>query len=152
MALLVACFSAQLETTVRGALHLLRFLGPERILARATLTAAYPEIEQILSNLREIGFTRIALASVEPSPRGTAGAWTPEEYKRYRSAISELISENLHPGGRQLPWNPLQDTLELLASGTRRDRACGVGSPARALSATGICTRATVTWAMAVFS
>ena len=125
------------EATVRGARHLLRFLGPERILARATLTAAYPEIEQILSNLREIGLTRIALASVEPSPRGTAGAWTPEEYKRYRSAIGELVSENLHPGGRQLPWNPLQDTLELLARGTRRDRACGVGNNARALSADG---------------
>jgi uncharacterized protein len=125
------------DATVRGARHLLRFLGPERILARATLTSGYPKIDGILSNLKKIGFTRIALTVVEPSAVGSVGPWMESDYQRYEEGISAFVSKRYHAGEPQLSWNPLKDTIELLSSGTRRQRACGVGNTARAVSSDG---------------
>jgi sulfatase maturation enzyme AslB (radical SAM superfamily) len=68
------------EATVRGATRLLRFLGPERVKARVTLTSEYPDINRVLQALEGVGFTSVALAQIEPSYDGRIAAWTEADH------------------------------------------------------------------------
>jgi uncharacterized protein len=125
------------DAVARGSRQLLQLLGPERVRARSTLTAGYPEIQSMVETLKEIGFTNIHLGAVEPTSTGTIGAWTQHDYERFHKTTSEVVSPEHWIDGPRLAWDPLKDTLGLLATGRRRERACGVGNSALAVSSDG---------------
>jgi uncharacterized protein len=121
----------------RGSRQLLQSLGPERVRARSTLTAGYPDIQGMVETLKGIGFTNIHLGAVEPTSSGAVGAWSRDDYDKFHKTTSEVVSPEHWIDGTKLAWDPLQDTLGLLATGRRRERACGVGNSAIAVSSDG---------------
>jgi len=125
------------ESVLRGARLLLKYLGPGRVRARGTLTSGYPEVERMVATLEEIGFTRISLTPVEAVDENSGEeGWIAADHERLRAAMSRSAARP-RPAGTTPSWDPLADTIGLLASGKRRERPCGVGNAARAASSDG---------------
>lgn len=117
--------------TVAGARALLERLGPDRVRARATLTTGYPDIEDIVGCLTNLGFTNISVTPVETTHLGDVQAWSGADHTRYRDGVSTLDPN-------ESAWKPYKDITHLLVTGQRQSLPCGAGSSARAVSSDGV--------------
>jgi len=125
------------DATINGAKLLLRDLGPHAVTARVTLTANFPDIDGMLKGLEDIGFQSIALCAVEPGGGSKVSVLTKDDFKRLHAAVETLVVPHRLSTGRGASWDPLKSTVNLLQTGRRRERACGVGNLSSAVSSDG---------------
>jgi radical SAM protein with 4Fe4S-binding SPASM domain len=123
--------------TINGAKLLLRDLGHYAVTARATLTEGFPDIDSMVRGLEDIGFQSVALCAVEPGRHSKVPTLNKADYQRLRTAVQTLVVPTLLDTGKRAPWDPLKSTIQLLQTGKRRERACGVGNLSSAVSSDG---------------